>query len=361
MIKDKLYFEINLTDDCNLHCAYCSESLCEKTKSYVSNDIIDRFIKYIQGKTHDYRYIQINFFGGEPLLNKPALYKIVESLIEYSNVHFSIITNGILISEYIDLLIQYKDKFYVQVSYDGNPNHDKNRCNSSKTVKKSIRLLIKNKIHFGLHSVICPEDFNTLYLSYKDICNMKGIEECSFVVEFANKYDEYSREIKDIWISNLNYSLTSILRDEISNKKPKINWFKYYKTGELRAYCSAGIDNYSLNYDGNIYKCHGAIYSNCNSKKHLICSIFDSFNSIDSKLNICSHEHIKNRKYNDDCIKCKTLICYNCHTSNFDNNYSEINTYFDNWNNKNDDFICEIYNTISKYIQAYDVLKTEVK
>ena len=64
----------------------------------------------------------------------------------------------------------------------------------------------------------------------------------------------------------------------------------------------------------------------------------------------------------EECASCDTVICYNCHTSNYDNNIELYDRdYFDRWNSKNDDYICEIYRTISKYIRAYDVLRHDVR
>jgi MoaA/NifB/PqqE/SkfB family radical SAM enzyme len=56
--------------------------------------------------------------GGEPLLH-PDIFKMIDFTIDQFD-RVSILTNGILVSQYIDRLKVYKDKLCVQVSLDGN-------------------------------------------------------------------------------------------------------------------------------------------------------------------------------------------------------------------------------------------------
>lgn len=60
----------------------------------------------------------ITFFGGEPLMYQENLKYIVEELKEYSNVSFSISTNGSLLTKE---LVNYfnKNRIYVGLSWDG--------------------------------------------------------------------------------------------------------------------------------------------------------------------------------------------------------------------------------------------------
>lgn len=361
---NKLNFEFNVTDDCNLNCVYCSEAVCKREHRYISKSVADECIKYLENKSKIYDSIYINFFGGEPLLGIDSIKYITNSLNKYKNITYGIITNGILLENNINFFKQYKDKFSIQISYDGNPNHDANRNNSSKQVKKAIDLVAKNKLHYYIHSVIRPKDFCHLYEAYMDLNSFETNDYITFVVEYGNDLSKYSEEEKNSWLKDLDINLKLIMKQELSSKKYKLSWLNMYSPtyNNLRAYCYAGNNNFSVNYDGNIYICHGTIYSD-NSKEHLIGSIFDI--DIDAKLKETSlefNEHRKNQYMSKECLNCDSLICYNCHACNFDNNYEHVdnNDYFAKWNSRNSSYICNIYKLISRYIRAYDVLKSEV-
>lgn len=361
-LMNSLYFEINLTDDCNLRCSYCSELFRTREQTYVSQEAIDKFVQFIVNNVNNYNKIQVNFFGGEPLMNMLAMIYVTEKLAIYPNISFNVVTNGTMLSDYIDFFVKYKDRFSIQISYDGNPNHDKNRCNSSKKVKENILIAKENNLNIHLHSVICPSDFEHFYEAYKDIVNINVDNSCGFIIEFASSYKDVKLEDKELWLKNLTKNLKLILLDELKLDKPAMSWFRLYtEPNALRAYCSAGIDNFSLSFNGNVYKCHGAVYSKNDAYKHLIGSIFDE--NLDDKLKECTNNHKCNANMCEECKNCETIICYNCHTSNFEHNHANIETedYFEKWNSRNDEYICSIYKLITKYIKAYDVLKTEVR
>ena len=362
IMNNTLHFEINVTDSCNMKCKYCSELIRNRENLYISSEAVEAYLSYMKRAVTRYKEIVINFFGGEPLLNVPVIKYVTDTMAEYDNVKYNIITNGTLIKDNTVFFDKYKDRFNIQISYDGNPNHDKNRNNSSPLVKENIKLAKDKGYNINIHSVICPEDFINFYEAYKDICSLDIENSAGFVVEFAHSYRDVDRDTKDRWLSDLCHSLKLIMIDEMKLKKPKLLWFREYSNAPvaLRSYCSAGMDNFSLSFDGNVYKCHGAVYTPEKINKHKICSIFDE--NIDNILDETTEKHKCNCHLCEECASCDTVICYNCHTSNYDNNIELYDyDYFDRWNSKNDDYICEIYRTISKYIKAYDVLRHDVR
>lgn len=360
-VKDTLHFEINVTDSCNLKCKYCSELIRNRENLYISAEAVEAYLKYMTQKAVEYNKLDINYFGGEPMLNMPVIEYVTDVMSKFDNVDFNIITNGTLIENNTAFFDKYRDRFNIQISYDGNPNHDAKRNNSSEIVKRNIICAKEHKYNINVHSVICPEDFKHFYEAYLDISTLDVNDSVGFVVEFASSYKDIDKELKQQWINDLCDNLKLIIVHELKLSEPKLLWFReYYRAPQaLRAYCSACIDNFSLSFDGNIYKCHGAVYSNEADNKHKLCSIFDE--NIDEILNNATCEHLCNNKPNDECQKCDTLICYNCHTSNYLNNIELYDKdYFTRWNSKNDPFICSVYKTISKYIKAYDKNKYEV-
>ena len=77
------YF-VYMTNDCNLHCQYCSVLLdCQKAglpiKPSYSSASLANFIQKVQKENEDLD-VDIYFFGGEPSLEYPAIKKLVLQL-----------------------------------------------------------------------------------------------------------------------------------------------------------------------------------------------------------------------------------------------------------------------------------------
>jgi len=110
------------TPQCNLRCSYCytsSGSPYGGTKNLTTEEVIKAVEKILDAfpSIDDV----IFFGGGEPLLNPNVIIKVME---EFDNriKHFSIITNGTLISKYrksIMDLLSYRNKLTFTVSVDG--------------------------------------------------------------------------------------------------------------------------------------------------------------------------------------------------------------------------------------------------
>lgn len=124
---------ISLTSSCNLNCWYCIENSrkfihnkrmlsfenWEKIKEVIMNDIINT----------ESRNIQVVLYGGEPMLNKPLILKIVDDLrtLETNDLKFQItlITNGTLLEGENEIMGKLDS---IQITIDANEsNHNINR------------------------------------------------------------------------------------------------------------------------------------------------------------------------------------------------------------------------------------------
>jgi len=89
--------------DCNLDCPYCYEDNF-RGQRYMSTATADLLVKTIQRDQIKHRRdITLSFYGGEPLLSIPLIKTISEKLKQTSEkegtgFHFSLITNGTLLS-----------------------------------------------------------------------------------------------------------------------------------------------------------------------------------------------------------------------------------------------------------------------
>ena len=116
---------LNIAHDCNLRCAYCFASTGDfgkgrKLMSYeTGKKALDFLIEQSKGRVN----LEVDFFGGEPLMN----FDVVKKLVEYGrsrekeakkNFRFTITTNGLLLDDdKIDFI--NKEMNNVVLSIDG--------------------------------------------------------------------------------------------------------------------------------------------------------------------------------------------------------------------------------------------------
>lgn len=103
---------------CNARCVYCYEAGMEQTS--MTPEVTEQTIRYILKTKYDGK-IELNWFGGEPLLGGKTIDRICEGLrdagVEYSS---GMITNGSLLTETIaDKMAGLWKIRHVQVSMDG--------------------------------------------------------------------------------------------------------------------------------------------------------------------------------------------------------------------------------------------------
>ena len=129
-----------LTYACNSQCIYCqASSTCDKQAKHMTIPIAKRVCECIMQTPSP--SIKIEFQGGEPTLNLPALEFIVEYLRQlnkknHKEIEFVICTNLVSLTE--DQLAFYrKNSIFISTSLDGPPAiHDANR-KSTATVPNS--------------------------------------------------------------------------------------------------------------------------------------------------------------------------------------------------------------------------------
>jgi uncharacterized protein len=95
---------LNITHKCNLKCAYCfNESIVDPKNESMSLNTAKSAVDYLISKSGKKRNLEIDFFGGEPLLN----FDVVKQTVEYArgaekkynkNFLFTITTNALALN-----------------------------------------------------------------------------------------------------------------------------------------------------------------------------------------------------------------------------------------------------------------------
>lgn len=133
---DRVEVMVNAAQECNLACRYCFVDRGrfgydeERTRT-LSPHLIRKLVRVLPEKLPHAREFCIHFYGGEPLLNLPALTAAVEAAGGDHRFVFAITTNGTICNEEA-LSVLRKGRFNVILSIDGPPHvHDEVRLTSS--------------------------------------------------------------------------------------------------------------------------------------------------------------------------------------------------------------------------------------
>jgi uncharacterized protein len=158
---------LQVTQDCNLRCAYCpysGDGRFDRTHSNkaMDSDTARRAIDFLVSGSTYAESIHVGFYGGEPLLNFSLIKTIAEYATERFNpkrVNFGLTTNGtIMNSEILDFFSTYDCT--INVSLDGPSHiHNKNRrfahadVGSHANVVRTLSALSERGIPFGISAV----------------------------------------------------------------------------------------------------------------------------------------------------------------------------------------------------------------
>ena len=116
---------LHVAHTCNLNCSYCfaSQGKYQGERAIMSFEVGKRAFDFLIENSGDRRNLEVDFFGGEPLMN----WDVVKQLVAYArsiekehnkNFRFTLTTNGLLINdEVIDFL--NKEMSNVVLSLDG--------------------------------------------------------------------------------------------------------------------------------------------------------------------------------------------------------------------------------------------------
>jgi uncharacterized protein len=176
---------IEVTEQCSLACQYCIyrdiySSFSQRSYGNMDKEMAKKMIDFMfslwlsqdNQSPFDDRYI--GFYGGEPLLN----IALIKELVLYTEnkkrstdasfpIKFTITTNGLLLPNHIDFLVEHN--FEVLISLDGEREDNaarvfKNGQNSFDSIINSITTIQERYPAFFKNNV----SFNAVYNKYSD-------------------------------------------------------------------------------------------------------------------------------------------------------------------------------------------------
>lgn len=293
-----MLFNIWITQDCNLSCKYCYEK--KKRKRNMSLETADMVIAFIMKYQTD-RMNQINFHGGEPLLNWNAIEYVVKQInhspLKKGGFRFGFTTNGTLLTNHV-IDFSKENDILISVSVDGkSETHNKNRLDKTgretyHVVENSLRRLDESGINYEIRMTYNSQTISDL------ACNVKFLLEefnCACLRWAADYFDSGWNEEK---VQTLVKQYQSILeyQQRIERKQAEkiavLNMDNFNKLGR----CSGGITEINIDTEGDLYPCTYV----CGDEEFLIGSIKDGPRIINIK-----KVHSTRQKSNKKCMTCQ--------------------------------------------------------
>ena len=266
---------LNIAHDCNLKCSYCFASKgdfgCKK--ELMPFETAKNAVDFMIENSGNIKNLEMDFFGGEPLMNFDVVKKTVEYARKMEKIHnknfrFTLTTNGILLDdEKIDFI--NKEIYDVVLSIDGR-----------KEINDKFRLTKTNK---GSYNIVLPK--------FKKLIDLRGDKSYYVRSTYSKNNLDFSNDIIHLYNlgfkslsaepvlcdKNFKYTVTENDLDEIfaeydklcdkiieiKKSGEKINFFNFnidIDNGpcvikRLKG-CGCGNDYVAITPNGDIYSCH---------------------------------------------------------------------------------------------------------
>lgn len=139
-----------LTDKCNIRCPFCCAYGSPKNECFIS---ADKIIECLKETVQEGQFTIVRFLGGEPLIH-PQLEEIISKVWEFnSQIYINITTNGLLLKEWINKLIELKDKYKAHLSIRLSMNYYV--CSRTPTyweeIEQAVKIGKESKIGFTIN------------------------------------------------------------------------------------------------------------------------------------------------------------------------------------------------------------------
>ncbi|MCB2288979.1 thioether cross-link-forming SCIFF peptide maturase [Clostridium sp. CS001] len=325
---------LNIIHDCNLRCKYCfaDEGEYHGARKVMSAEVGKKAIDFVIEKSGPRKNIEVDLFGGEPLMAFDTIKEIVEYAKVQEKLHkklirFTMTTNATLLN---DEIMKYMDENMgnivlsidgrksvndkVRTRVDGSGSYDRILPN----IQKMVNMRDKSKAYY-VRGTFTRE--NTDF--YKDVKHMAdlGFKEISIEPVVLPNEHELSLREEDLPVIFEQYD--KLYADMLQRHKDG-NEFKFYHfnidlQGGPCVYkrisgCGAGHEYVAITPDGDIYPCHQFV----GNEDFLIGDIYNGINN-EKMVQEFKTAHIYNKPKCNDCWA-KFYCSGGCQANNFNFN-----------------------------------------
>ena len=299
---------LHVAHTCNLNCSYCfaSQGKYHGERALMSYEVGKRAFDFLIENSGTRRNLEVDFFGGEPLMNLD----VVKRLVKYArsvekehgkNFRFTLTTNGLLLDdETIDFLNEEMSN--VVLSLDGRPEvHDHFRVDyagrgSYERIVPLFKKLVEKRAAYEGKTYYLRGTFTHANTDFtEDIFHMAdlGFTELSMEPVVCPPDDPYALTDDDLPVLFRQYE---ILAEEMLKRKKEGRPFTFYhymldlKNGpciyKRITGCGSGTEYMAVTPTGDLYPCHQFV----GEPEYLLGNVFDGVNNtaVQDKFRSCN-------------------------------------------------------------------------
>ncbi len=264
---------LNIAHDCNLRCTYCfaKDGTYQGERGLMTREVARAALDFLVEQSQNRKNLEVDFFGGEPLIN----FDVVRYAVEYGtelaqkrgkNIRFTLTTNGYALDEEkIDYINTHMKNLVISI--DGRKEtHDKERKtpggNGSydRVVQNAKRAIQKRgDQEYYIRGTFTPEnldftqDVKAIYdmgfssLSIEPVVTKGRLElKQEHMERVDQEYDALAQYIEDLQVQGKPVCFFHFMVDLTSG--PCLN-------KRLRG-CGAGAEYIAVTPKGDVYPCH---------------------------------------------------------------------------------------------------------
>lgn len=266
---------LHIAHDCNIRCKYCfaSQGDFEGDRSLMSLEVGKKALQFLVDNSGNRRNLEVDFFGGEPLMN----FEVVKELVTFGRslekehnklFRFTLTTNGMLLTdEIIDYVNENMDN--VVLSIDGRREiNDLMRytVNGKGTYEHIVPKFKKLVERRGNKNYYVRGTFTKFNVDFaKDVLHMVDLGFKSTSVEPVVAKPEHDYALTESDLEKV-YEQYDVLAEEMVKRNGKADDFSFFHfTVDLSqgpcivkrlTGCGAGSEYVAITPEGDIYPCH---------------------------------------------------------------------------------------------------------
>lgn len=225
-IKKPTLMGIDITYNCNLRCRHCFN--CSGEQDLEINEMSDESIITLAEQIAEFMPSVICICGGEPLLRKELLYKVIKVISKITNgyTQINMVTNGILMDVETAKKLKECGLIGVQVSLDGSSEKTYEWLRRSKgsfdKAIEAIKILIENGLQVFVSCTPTKININD-YENVIKLCESLGVKQ--FRVQPLMLLGRATENLKDYVPNNIDYfKIRKILNEYSVKSKMQIEW-----------------------------------------------------------------------------------------------------------------------------------------
>ena len=267
---------LHVAHDCNLRCKYCfaaTGDFCMGERKLLSYEVGKKALDWLVEKSGKRVHLEVDFFGGEPLMNFDVMKRLVEygrSIEEAKNkkFKFTTTTNCVLMTEEIMDFFN-KEMGNVVISMDGRPEvHDRmrptiNGKGSYAIIAEKAKEFAKRRGHQEYYVRGTFTGYNKDFAEDVLFLADEGFEQLSIEPVVTDPACEYALREEDLPQLRQEYERLAVAyMDRRANGK----WFNFFHFNvdlaggpclrKRLTGCGAGNEYIAVTPDGDIYPCH---------------------------------------------------------------------------------------------------------